>query len=63
MVLYLLPFPADSVDVVVVVVMGWHSRHALIVVVLVAAEVLLRSLLVPAVLLRDIGIGVVVGIV
>ena len=59
---YLLPFPVDSVDVVVVVVMGWHYDHALIGVVLVA-EVLLRQLPVPVVALPDTGFGVAVGIV
>ena len=63
MVLFLLPCPADSVDSVVVVVMGWHCRHALTGVVLVVAEVLLKRLLVPAVVLSDIEPGVAVGIV
>ena len=63
MVLYLLLFPADSVDVVVVVVIGWHYKHAFMGVVLVAAEVLLQRLPVPAVVLHDIELGVVVGIV
>ena len=63
MVLFLLPFPADSVDVVVVVVMGWHCKHALIGVVLVVVEVLLQQLPVPAVALPGIGFGVAVGIV
>ena len=63
MVLYLLPFPADSVHVVVVVVMGWHCKYALMGVGLVAVEVLLRQLPVPAVVLSDIGLSVAVGIV
>ena len=63
MVLYLLPFPADSVDVVVVVVvMGWHCKRAMIGVVLVAAEVLLQQLPVPVVVLPDTGPGVAAGI-
>ena len=40
-VLYLLLSLADSVDVVVVMLMGWNCKHALMGVVLVAAEVLL----------------------
>ena len=60
--LYLLPFAADSVDVVVVVVMSWHCKHALIGVVLVAAEVLLRWLPVLAVVPPDIGLAMAVGI-
>ena len=63
MVLCLLPCLADSVDSVVVVVMGWYCRHALMAAVLVVAEVLLQRLLVPAVVLSDIGLGVAVGIV
>ena len=61
MVPYLLPFPVDSVDVIVVVVMGWHYKHALMGVVLVA-EILLRQLPVPVVALPNIGFGVAVGI-
>ena len=63
MVLFLLPCPADSVDSVVVVVMGWHCKHALMRVALVVAEVLLRQLPVPVVALFDTGLGVAVGIV
>ena len=58
---YLLPFPADSVDVVVVVVMGWHYKHALMGVVLVA-EVLLQQLPVPVVALPDTGLSVAAAI-
>ena len=61
--LFLLPCLADSMDIVVVVVMGWHCKHALMGVVLVVAEVLLMRLPVPAVVLPDIGLGVTVGIV
>ena len=62
--LFLLPCPADSVDSVVVVVMiGWHCRHASTGVVQVVAEVLLKRLLVPAVVLSDIDSGVAVRIV
>ena len=61
--LFLLPCPANTMDIVVVVVMGWHCKHALIAVVLVVAEVLLQQLLVPAVVLPDIGLGVAMGIV
>ena len=50
-------------DVVVVVVMGWHCKHALMGVVLVVAEVLLQQLPFPAVALPDIGFGVAVEIV
>ena len=59
---YLLPFPVDSVDVVVVVVMGWHYTHVLMGVVVVA-EVLPRQLPVAVVALPDTGFGVAVGIV
>ena len=59
--LFLLPIPADSVDVVVVVVMAWHCKHALIGVVLVA-EVLLWRLPVPAVALPDTELGVATSI-
>ena len=61
--LFLLPCPADSVDIVVVVVMGWHCKHASTGVVQVVAEVLLQRLPIPAVVLHDIGPGVAVGIV
>ena len=61
MVPYLLPFPVDSVDVIVAVVMGWHYKHAFMGVVLVA-EILLRQLPVPVVALPNIGFGVAVGI-
>ena len=61
--LYLLLFPADRIDVAVGVIIGWHCEHALIGVVRVAAEVLLWQLSVPAVVLSDIGLAVVVGIV
>ena len=63
MVLYLLPCPVDTVDVVVVVVMGWHCEHALMGVVLEAVEVLLRQLPVPAGALLDTRLGVAAGIV
>ena len=63
MVLVLLPCPANSVDIVVVVEMGWHCKHASTGVVQVVAEVLLQRLPVPAVVLLDIGPGVGVGIV
>ena len=62
MALFLLPCPADSVDIVVVVVMGWHCKHALMGVVLVVAEVLLRQLPVPVVALPDTGLVVGAGI-
>ena len=61
-VLFLLPCPANSVDSVVVVVMGWHCKHALIGVGLVVVEVLLRQLPVPVVALPGTGLGVAVGI-
>ena len=60
--LFLLPCPADSVDIVVVMVMGWHCRHASMEVVQVVAEVLLRQLPVPVVALPGTGLGVPVGI-
>ena len=60
--LFLLPCPADSVNIVVVVVMGWHYKHALMGVALVVAEVLLRQLPVPVVALPDTGLGVAAGI-
>ena len=63
MVLFLLPCLADSMDSFVVVVMGWHCKHALMGVALVVAEVLLRQLPVPVVALPDTGLGVAVGIV
>ena len=50
-------------DSVVVVVMGWHCKHALMGAVLVVAEVLLRWLLVLVVVPPDIGFSVAVGIV
>ena len=59
--LSLLPFPVDSVDVIVVVVMGRYCRHALIRVVLVA-EVLMRRPPVPVVALPDNGLSVAAGI-
>ena len=58
MVLFLLPCPADSVDIVVVVVMGWHYKDSLMGVVLVVVEVLLRQLPVPIVALLDTGLSV-----
>ena len=58
MVLLLLPCPAGSVDSVVVVMMGWHCKHALMGVALVVMEVLLRQLPVPVVALPDTGLGV-----
>ena len=61
-VLFLLPCPADSVDSVVVVVIGWHCKHALMEVALVVAEVLLRQLPVPVVVLPDTELGVAMGI-
>ena len=61
--LFLLLCPADSVDIVVVVVMRWYYQHVLMQVVLVVAEVLLQWLPVPAVVLLDIGLGVAMGIV
>ena len=54
----MLLYPADSVDIVMVVVMGWHWKHALMGVVLVVAEVLLQQLPVPVVALPDTGLGV-----
>ena len=63
MVLYLLPFPADSMGVIMVVVIGWHCNHALMGVVLGAAEVLLWQLPVPAVALLDTELGMAAGIV
>ena len=61
--LSLLSFPVSSVDVVVIVVMGWHCRHLLLEVVLVVVEVLLWLLPVLAVVLHDIVVGVVMEIV
>ena len=61
-VLFLLPYPADSVDSVVVVVMAWHCKHALMGVALVVVEVLLRQLRVSVVALRGTGLRVGVGI-
>ena len=63
MVLFLLPCPAESWEIVVVVVMGWHCKHVLMGVVQVVAEILLQWLLVPALVLPDIGLGVAVWIV
>ena len=63
MVIFLLRCPADSMDSVVVVVMGWHCRHASTGVVQVVEEVLLKRLPVPAVVMSDIEHGVAVGIV
>ena len=63
MVLFLLPCTADSVDIVVVVVLGWHCKHALMGVARVVAEVLLRQLPVPVVALLDTGLSVAVEIV
>ena len=53
---------ADSVDSVVVMLMGWHCKHALMGVTLVVAEVLLRQLPVPVVAPPDTGLGVAAGI-
>ena len=60
--LFLLPYPADSVDIVVVVVMGWHCKHSLMVVALAVVEVLLWQLPVPVVVLPGTGLDVAVGI-
>ena len=62
MVLLLLPYPADSVDIVVVLVLGWYCKHALMGVVLVVVGVLLRQLPVLVVALPDTGLGVAAGI-
>ena len=62
MVLFLLQCPADSVDSVVVVAIGWHSKYVLMGVALVVAEVLLRQLPVPVVALPGTGLGVAMGI-
>ena len=62
MVLFLLPCLSDSVDIVMVVVMGWRCINDLMVVVQVVAEVLLQQLLVPVVALSDTGLDVAVGI-
>ena len=62
MVLFLLPSPADIVGSVVVVVMRWHCKHALMGVALVVAEVLLRQLPVLVVVLPDTGLVVAAGI-
>ena len=62
MVLFLLPCLADSVDVVVVVVMGCHCKHALMGMALVVVEVLLRQLPIPVVVLPGTGLGVAVRI-
>ena len=61
--LFLLPCPPNGVDIVVVVVMGWHCKHASMGVALVVAKVLLQQLPVPVVALLDTGLGVAVGIV
>ena len=58
-----LPFADDNVDVIMVVVMAEHCKHALMVVVLVGAEVFLQRLSVPAVVLSDTGLRVAAGIV
>ena len=63
MLLFLLPCPANSLDIFVVVVMGWHCKPALMGVALVVAEVLLRQLPVPVVALLDTELGVAAGIV
>ena len=60
--LLLLPCLADSVDIVVVVVMGWHYKDSLMGVVLVVVEVLLRQLPVLVVVLPDTGLVVAAGI-
>ena len=60
--LFLLPCPADSVDSVVVVVMGWDCKHTLMGVAPVVVEVLLWQLPVPVVALPGTGLGVAVGI-
>ena len=60
--LFLLPCLADSVDSVVVVLMGWHCKHALREMALGVAEVLLWQLPVPVVALPDIGLSVAAGI-
>ena len=62
MVLFLLPCPADSVDSIVVVVMAWHCKHALMGVALVVVDVLLRQLPVPVLALPGAGLDVAVGI-
>ena len=49
--------------IVLVVVIGWHCKHALMRAVQVVAEVLLQRLPVPVVVLPDMGLGVAVGIV
>ena len=62
-VLFVVPYPADSMRIVVVVVMGRHCRHVSTEVVQVVAEVLLLRLPVSAVVLPDIGSSVAMGIV
>ena len=62
MVLFLLPCLADSVGSVVVVVMGWHCKHAVMGVALVVVMVLLRQLPVPVVALPNTGLDVAEGI-
>ena len=60
--LFLLPCLADSVESVLMVVMGWHCKHPLIGVALVVEVVLLQQLLVLVVALPDTGLDVAVGI-
>ena len=60
--LFLLLCLADSVDSVVVLVIRWHCKHALMGVTLVLADVLLWQLPVPVVALPDTGLGVAAGI-
>ena len=62
-VLSLLPFPVGSIIGVGRVEMGERYRHVLMEVVLVVAEVLLQQLLIPSVVLPDIGVAVAMGIV
>ena len=62
-VLVLLSFPCNSVDVIGVVLMERYCIHALIVLVLVVAEDLLQQLLVPVVVLPGAVHGMVVGTV
>ena len=52
----------DSVDVVEGVVISWHYRHALIVVVLVVAGILWRRLLILVAAQPDVGLDMVLGI-
>ena len=60
---YLLLFPDDSVVVIVGVGMGLYCIYALIEVVLVVAEVLLRRLLAPAMVQLGAECGMVLRIV